>query len=102
MNRLMKLAALLVVPLMVACSDNNDNNNPETVNPAQLRVTHASADAPAVNVYVNGALALENVDFKQSSGLLEFAEPGTLSVEVRRASLCAAAIPATGRGPLRT
>ncbi|MCB1842874.1 MAG: DUF4397 domain-containing protein [Halioglobus sp.] len=83
MNRLMKLAALLVVPLMVACSDNNDNNNPEPVNPAQLRVTHASADAPAVNVYVNGALALENVDFKQSSGLLEFAEPGTLSVEVR-------------------
>ena len=84
MSRLAKFTALLVLSLMVACSDSNDNNSddPGDPPPAQLRVTHASADAPPVNVYVNGELALENVDFKQSSGLLEFA-PATLGVEVR-------------------
>lgn len=86
MSRLVKFAALLMLPFMVACSDNDNNNSgngPGDPPPAQLRVTHASADAPAVNVYVNGELALENVDFKQSSGLLEFTAPDTLSVEVR-------------------
>jgi len=67
------LAALLL-PLVVACNGSNSNNNFNPPrDPAQLRVTHASADAPAVNVYVDGEAALENVDFKQSSGLIELA-----------------------------
>lgn len=87
MIRLRKIAAFLIVPLLIACSDSNNNNSGPTpgpaVEPAQLRVTHASPDAPAVNVYVDGTLALEAVDFKQSSGLISFDEPGTLEVEVR-------------------
>ena len=51
--------------------------------PAELRVTHASPDAPAVNVYVDGALALEAVEYKQSSGLIPFDQPTTIEVEVR-------------------
>lgn len=82
-----RLGAVFALSLIVACSDSssNRNNNPEepAVSPSQLRVTHASPDAPAVNVYVNGDLALEAVDFKQSSGLIAFDEPVTLSVEVR-------------------
>ena len=87
MIRLRKIVAFLIVPLLIACSDSNNNNSGPTpgpaVEPAQLRVTHASPDAPAVNVYVDGTLALEAVDYKQSSGLISFDEPGTLEVEVR-------------------
>lgn len=41
----------------------------------ELRVTHASPDAPEVNVYVDGELALERVPYLASSGLLPIAEP---------------------------
>ena len=94
MSTITKYAVMAILPLLYACSDGNNNNRPTpaptpTPTPppvsesAQLRVTHASADAPAVNVYVDGALALEGVEFKQSSGLIEFAEPKTIEVEVR-------------------
>ena len=93
MKALSKLLMLVALPLFVACSDNNNNDRddmpvdptppPMEVMAAELRVTHASPDAPAVNVYVNGGLALEGVEFKQSSGLISFDEPGTLEVEVR-------------------
>ncbi|TAA46837.1 DUF4397 domain-containing protein [Corallincola spongiicola] len=36
-----------------------------------VRVSHASPDAPAVNVLVDGAVALEGVDYKVASGLIE-------------------------------
>ena len=85
MSPLSKVMAVIVLPVLVACSD-SDNNNfslDGTQEKAELRVTHASADAPAVNVYVDGNAVLEGVAFKQSSGLLEIAEPGTIEVEVR-------------------
>ena len=87
--------SLFILPLVVACSDGSDSNPPgtpvepepqppiEESAPAQLRVTHASPDAPAVNVYIDGSAALEGVEFKQSSGLIEVEEPGTIEVEVR-------------------
>lgn len=85
MSRLLKFMTLLVVPFVFACSggNNNNGNGSPSQGSAQLRVTHASADAPAVNVYVNGAAALEGVEFKQSSGLVQVDEPGTIEVEVR-------------------
>ena len=69
MSKLMKLTALLIFPFLAACgsSNNNDSDGPAA---AQLRITHASADAPAVNVYVDGELRLEAVDFAQTSGLI--------------------------------
>ncbi|WKA59491.1 DUF4397 domain-containing protein [Planococcus shenhongbingii] len=48
---------------------------------AKVRVVHASPDAPAVDVYVNGDLTLENVPFKADSGYLEV-PAGTHNVEV--------------------
>ena len=86
MNRFGKFCTLLVVPLLFACSDGNNNNNnrPEpTVQPTQLRITHASPDAPQVNVYANGELARGPVDYKESSGLISFDEPVTLEIEVK-------------------
>ncbi|MDN7242663.1 DUF4397 domain-containing protein [Planococcus sp. N028] len=48
---------------------------------AKVRVVHASPDAPAVDVYVNGDLTLENVAFKANSGYLDV-PAGTHDVEV--------------------
>ena len=79
MSLLTKLSAMLLLPLLFACTNGN-TNNPD---PAQLRFTHVSADAPAVNVYIDGEIAFENLEFKQSSGLLEVTDPGTIEVEVR-------------------
>ncbi|MCC5855226.1 MAG: DUF4397 domain-containing protein [Idiomarina sp.] len=47
----------------------------------QFRVHHASADAPAVNITVNGENFLENVDYQQSSGVASVDE-GTYTVGV--------------------
>jgi hypothetical protein len=38
---------------------------------AKLRVAHASPDAPAVDVYVNGAKAIAGLEFREVSGYLE-------------------------------
>jgi hypothetical protein len=85
------LAAVLAT--IVGCSDSSDSPAqtdvtpppppPPAVQPAQLRVTHAVPDAPSVNVYVNGELALEGVEFRQSSGLISINNPGAIDVEVR-------------------
>src|SRR5690554_5753041 len=93
MKAIKHLALASVLPALFACSDSSDRTvstppapqpePPPALEPAQLRVTHASPDAPDVNVYVNGDLALEAVPFRASSGLLTIADPGALEVEVR-------------------
>ena len=82
MSKLMKLTALLIFPLLAACGSNN-NNDSDGPAAAELRITHASADAPAVNVYVDGEIFLEKVDFAQTSGLIPIPGNSTLEVEVR-------------------
>jgi hypothetical protein len=42
--------------------------------PAPLRVVHASPDAPAVDVWLNGSLAISNLAFGEAT---EFAKPGS-------------------------
>jgi hypothetical protein len=69
--------------LLVACDDDDDHDRPTPpVTDSQLRVTHASPDAPAVNVYVNGNLTLSDVDYKESSGIIAL-NAGDYEVEVR-------------------
>lgn len=71
--------------LLAACdSDNNRLMNqdvPEPVTFAKVQVLHGSFDAPAVNVFVDGAEALSGVDYKVGSGLIEL-ESGTHEVRV--------------------
>lgn len=47
----------------------------------QLRALHASPDAPAVNILVNGAAALSDVDYRTGSGFLAAAETTQVQVE---------------------
>ena len=83
MSKFMKLTALLIFPFLAACGSSNNNSDSDGPAAAQLRITHASADAPAVNVYVDGEVFLEAVDFAQTSGLIPIPGNSTLSVEVR-------------------
>lgn len=48
---------------------------------ARVRVVHASADAPAVNVAVDGSDVLQNVSFANGSGYLAL-EAGTYNIDV--------------------
>lgn len=41
---------------------------------AMVRVFHASPDAPAVNLWVDGSVAIENLDYAQSTGYLTVPE----------------------------
>jgi len=56
----------------VGCSD-NDDNNPMSPTPAttNLRVLHMSYDAPAVDVWVDGEVAINNLIYGASSGYAE-------------------------------
>ncbi len=70
------LAAGVAVLSLSACldSDNDSPPFPETVvTTGQVRVIHASADAPMVNIKVNGTVFnnLTNVDYQVASGLIE-------------------------------
>jgi len=46
-----------------------------------LRALHASPDAPAVNIWVNGAVALPGVDYAQGSGFVPVLEDNNVQVE---------------------
>ena len=46
-----------------------------------LRALHASPDAPAVNIWVNGAPALTDVDYTMGSGFVPVIEENTIEVE---------------------
>ncbi|RJG50454.1 DUF4397 domain-containing protein [Motilimonas pumila] len=63
------LAAAITTALTACGSDSNDDNN-EVVENSYLRVYHASPDAPAVNVWLDGNEALKGVDYQQSSGMI--------------------------------
>ncbi|RUO23375.1 hypothetical protein CWE08_01625 [Aliidiomarina iranensis] len=92
MNRIIKTLSVSALALALAACNSSSSSpevgtpNPPTPTPDpvgefQLRVHHASADAPAVNVTVDGANFLEGVDYQVSSGLATV-EEGTYSVGV--------------------
>ncbi|SEG29095.1 DUF4397 domain-containing protein [Vibrio hangzhouensis] len=61
------LVAAAAITLFGCGSDSNDSTPS-----SQLRVTHASADAPKVSILMDGAIVsgLDKVDYSQGSGLL--------------------------------
>ncbi len=65
--------ALAVSVLLTACGSDtkNDPIDASTPNPSMIRVVHASADAPTVDINANGALfgGLAGVDYQMASGL---------------------------------
>jgi hypothetical protein len=84
MNQVSKLLVAASMFALAAC-DSDDNNTPPVDPPAPtttVQVLHASPDAPAVDVLVNGEVALSSVDYKVSSGWGDL-EAGTYSIEVQ-------------------
>lgn len=70
------LVPLLAATILAGC-DNDDG-----VSVTAFRVLHAVPDAPRVNVLVDGAPLLEEVDYKQGSGFLpEVADTYTVQVD---------------------
>jgi hypothetical protein len=68
------IAATLLGGTLAAC-------NSDSLIYSQLRVYHASPDAPKVNVLVDGKTVLSGVDYQQSSGALKV-KAGTRSIQV--------------------
>ena len=84
----MKFAKTLILLcgalVLAACDSDNNSNNQGDEEFFALQVLHASADAPAVNVYVDGNLVLEDVDYKVGSaqlGLPVRADPYRIRVD---------------------
>ncbi|MFC2015379.1 DUF4397 domain-containing protein [Chloroflexota bacterium] len=75
MKRSLVVTAVLVLSLALTATAMADGHE------ARVRVVHASPDAPAVDVWVNGAVAFSNAPFK---GITDYAklEPGSYSVQV--------------------
>lgn len=55
--------------LLSACSDNDDDN--AQVDNAEVRIIHASPDAPAVNIKLDGMIAISDLDYAESTGYAE-------------------------------
>jgi hypothetical protein len=71
-------ALMLSATALVACDD--DSTSPEQV--AQVRVVHASPDAPNVDVLVDDTQVLTNVAYRAASGFLEV-DAGARRLRVR-------------------
>ncbi|WP_028456054.1 DUF4397 domain-containing protein [Chitinilyticum litopenaei] len=86
MNTLMTrlLRGLLVAAgalALAACGGGSGDEPAKPESKAYVRVVHASADAPNVDVYANDARVLSNVPYKAASGLLAV-PTGTLPLKV--------------------
>lgn len=72
-----KSFALTAIAASLAACGGDDNDDGK----AYLRVLHASADAPAVDVAVNDEVVLQNVSFQQGSGYLRI-DDGATKVDI--------------------
>ena len=72
-NYAMLLLAVVGMGLLAGCSDDEDNPIAPTPDGVQVRVAHLSPDAPNVDVYVNGGVALTDVPFQAISAYLPLA-----------------------------
>jgi hypothetical protein len=77
------LAAWLTAAVLLAGCDNDDDvaQPPVSTTPAKLRVIHASADAPNVNVLAGTSTLVSNLAFKAASPFQDVA-PGVATVRV--------------------
>ncbi len=82
MNTMSKFLLACSLFALAACdSDNNNRGGGPVPEFATVQVFHGSSDAPAVNVFVDGAEALSGVDYLQSSGFIGVAA-GTHEIRV--------------------
>lgn len=75
----MKYLAVMIATLAFSATSVWGQARP---NESRIRVIHASADAPAVDVFANGSLVVEALPFKAASGYLSV-PPGSYNIQVR-------------------
>lgn len=82
MQKLLKLAAILALPLaFVGCGDDDDNPMTPVTPQASVNVTHASPDAPGVDLLVDDVRAKQNLAYPASTGYVKI-NAGTRNVKV--------------------
>jgi major membrane immunogen (membrane-anchored lipoprotein) len=94
MKRLLTLAAAMALTVaLVGCSDDDNDNpvTPQSTPQASVQVTHASPDAPAVDLIVDGAEVGSDLAFPNSTGYLKV-DAGTRNVKVNVANTSTTAI----------
>lgn len=84
---LLMVAAVLMATLLVGCGD----DDPDT---ARLRIVHAAADAPNVDVLVDGRAVATNIPFREFTQYLEV-RAGNRRLEVRPAGSATSVIDVT-------
>ena len=77
MSLLKKLTIAASIAGLAACGADDDGD-------AYVRILHASPDAQAVDVYVNGELQLSDVAFQDGTGYLKLSD-GNANIELRLA-----------------
>jgi len=83
-HNIKKLLMLLLLSsfIIVSCSDDdNDNNTAPVLEKANVKVVHASPDAPGVDLLVDDAVAGSNLTFPNNTGYLQVDE-GMRNVKV--------------------
>lgn len=82
MQKLLMLAAMLALPLaFVGCDDDDDNPVTPATPQASVNVTHASPDAPGVDLFVDDMRVKQNLAYPASTGYLKL-DAGTRNVKV--------------------
>ena len=86
MNNLFRISLVVAALGLAACD--SDDPAPTTVPDAgpppdlfRIQVVHASPDAPAVDVLVNGAVAIPELDYKEASAAVSL-EVGSYDIQV--------------------
>jgi len=65
------LALVLLATTMIACDDDDNDTPPSAPSQGNVKVIHASFNAPNVDVYVDDAKALTDVPYKGASAYLK-------------------------------
>ncbi len=81
MKRILVLMVFLLAALSLAGCNSSSSSSSSSDPTTQVRVLHASPDAPAVNILAGGSPVLEGVDYKDGSGYLTV-PAGSLEVAV--------------------
>lgn len=86
---LFSLAIVAMVALIAGCSDDDDNNsilnpNPNPGSGSEVRIVHASATAPSVDVWAAGLSAplVSGLDYGDATDYLSL-DPGTYTIQLR-------------------
>lgn len=62
------LGVVILAGIVAACDSDNDINPTVPVDKSEIRIIHASPDAPAVNASLTGVQAVSDLDYAQSTG----------------------------------